>query len=375
MTSADAPFDPGISEEVAAFARGLAGPGPALDLRIHPADEMYRFELETPHRSREAAAMLYLAAGRQICDAFSGVGAWRFGDLSAARSVLDFASGYGRTTRHLVRVLPAQRLTVAEIDPGAVAFQREVFGVRGVVSGTEPQSLAVEGPFDAVFASSFFSHLPEPRFMAWLDRLFGLVAPGGVLVFSVHGMKLLTDREADRSQGIVFRPVSETTRLDGADYGTSHVSEAFVHGAADRVAGAGARLLAFPFGLCGHQDLYALARAPFPAAPNLRLPRVPWGALEHGTVGEGFATARGWAVGDRDERPPDVRLVLGGRVAEVSPGRGEVGLRRDWSFTFPVDAVSPDSVVRIEAESERGVTKILVAETLRPYLPNMSSRA
>ena len=96
---------------------------------------------------------------------------------------------------------------------------------------------------------------------------------------------------------------------------------------------------------------------------------MPWGALEYGAVENGFATAEGWAVGDIDERPPDVRLFLGERIADFSPGEGATGARRSWSFRFPVDAVSPDAVVRIEAESERGVSKILVVEKLRPYLP------
>jgi SAM-dependent methyltransferase len=315
--------------------------------------------------------MLYFATGRQIAEAFAGVAAWRFGGLPAALSVLDFASGYGRTTRHLVRALPAARLTVAEIDPAAVAFQRETFGVAGAASGTAPSSLEIAETFDAVFAASFFSHLPEPRFTAWLERLHGLVRPGGVLVFSVHGMELLTDPRADRSRGIAFEAVSETTRLEGAEYGTSYVTEAFVRGVARRVAGEVARLLAFPLGLCGHQDLYALARPPLPSGPDPHLPRVPLGALESASVVGGVAAASGWAAGASDEPPPSVRLVLGGRVAETSPGAGPSGARRDWSFAFPVDAISPDAVVRVEAESARGRTKILVAETLRPYLPPM----
>ncbi len=374
MTAAqETPFDPRDRDQVAAYVRGfdIAG-GPRLSTRIHPADEMYRFELTAPHRTREAAAILYFATGRQIFEAVEAIVRWRFQGFGGVRSLLDFAGGYGRSTRFLVRALAPEKITVAEIDPGAVRFQKETFGVRGIVSGTDPESLGLDGPFDVVLASSFFSHLPATRFEAWMAHLQTVVAPGGLLIFSVHGMKFLPPEEAEPPSGIVFRPVSETLRLSGAEYGTSYVTPEFVRGVTERVAGPGARLLGFPFGLCGFQDLYALCRPPVPVSPDFRLARVPLGALLHGAVENGVVTTGGWAEGDFDERPPDVRLFLGDRVAAVSPGQGPAGTRRDWRFTFPVAGTDPDAVVRVEAESPRGVSKILVAETLRPYLPELT---
>ena len=339
--------------------------------RIHPADEMFRFELAAPHRTAEVANLLYFTTGRQIFEAVAGVVAWRFQGFGGVRSLLDFASGYGRSTRFLVEALAPGKITVAEIDPAAVRFQQETFGVRGIAAGSEPESLALEGSFDVVVASSFFSHLPAARFEAWLARLYALVAAGGVLIFSAHGMGLLPEGEPIEPSGIAFRPVSETQRLEGTEYGTSYVSPEFVRRVAARAAGADARFVALPFGLCGFQDLYVLCRPPVPAGPDPRPPLVPRGAFLHGAVENGIAVARGWAVGDRDERPPDVRLLLGERVAEVSPGQGAEGARRDWRFTFPVAGTDPDALVRIEAVSARGVVRILVAETLRPYLPRV----
>jgi SAM-dependent methyltransferase len=339
--------------------------------RIHPADEMYRFELAAPHRTPEAASLLYFATGRQIFEAIEGVVEWRFQGFAGVRSLFDFASGYGRATRFLVEALPPERVTIAEIDPEAVRFQEEEFGVRGVATGAGPGTLRLAGPFDVVVASSFFSHLAAERFEAWMARLHALVAPSGVLIFSVHGTELLPEGEATPASGIVFRPVSETRRLDGAEYGTSYVTPEFVRRVTERVAGAGSRLVALPLGLCGFQDLYVLCRPPAPSGPDPQLARVPRGALEHGAVENGLVTARGWAVGDRDERPPDVRLLLGDRVAEVSSGEGAAGERREWRFTFPVAGTDPDALVRVEAVSARGLAKILVAETLRPYLPRL----
>src|SRR5689334_17588766 len=125
--AADAPFDPCASPEVAACVREIAGAEPPLVTLIHPADEMYRFDLAGHHRTPETAAVFYFSMGRDIFHTVSEIAAWRFGGFAAVRSFLDFASGYGRATRFLARAIPADRISVAEIDPGAVRFQEQAF--------------------------------------------------------------------------------------------------------------------------------------------------------------------------------------------------------------------------------------------------------
>jgi len=362
--ASDAPFDPCASAQVADFVRGLGSPG--LETRIHPLDEMYRFELAAPHRTADAAAIRYFAAGHAIARTVSELAAWRYGSVGAAGRLLDFASGFGRTTRFLARALPAPRITVAEIDARAVRFQAETFGVDALVCGHDPASLAACGPFDLVVAASLFSHLPAGRFEAWLARLAALVAPGGLLVFSTHGERLLPAAARLPPSGIAFEPHSETERLPGEEYGTAWVSPEFVGPVSASVAPDG-RLLFYEDGLCGAQDLYVLARPPLPpGAP--RLVRDPMGALEWAAVENGKVRARGWARGAADERPPDVRVVAGGTLVVASPGEGPPGARREWLFEFPIDGIPPDRVIRIEAVSARGIPRLLVTETLGPYL-------
>lgn len=365
----DSPFEPCAAADVAAYVRGLEASGRPLKTTIHGSDEMFRFELGAPHRSPEAAAILYFATGHQIFHTIQEILAWRFGDVGGVRAVLDFASGYGRTTRFLVRSIAPERITVVEIDPAAVKFQEETFGVKGAVSKSDPESLRLRETFDVVLASSFFSHLPEARFEPWLRRLYGRVAPGGILIFSVHGMQLLPERDSDRVSGIVFRTSSETLRLDREEYGTSYVTAEFVRAAADRAVDGKSCLLAFPFGLGAFQDVYVLLRPPLPPVLDLRLALFPWGEPDRSAIQDGMVRVEGWAAGFGDERPPDVRLFFRETVAEVSPGEGIHGSRRRWSFSFPVGAVSPDDVVRVEAVTARGLSRILIAATLRPYLP------
>ena len=366
----DSAFDPCASPDVAAYVRALAGE--SLDTRIHPRDEMYRFELEGPHRTPDIAAIRYFAVGKSVARTVRELAAWRFGGLARVGSLLDFAAGYGRATRHLVRTLDPARITVAEIDADAVRFQSETFGVRGAVSAHDPRELSLAGPFDLVLAVSLFTHLPEIRFGAWLGRLWRLVAPGGLLAFSTSGERVLPGSVRMPPSGFAYSSRSETTRLPGGEYGTTWATPEFVRRAA-AAAAPEARIAFRADGLCGAQDLHVLARPPLPAAEP-PLARDPMGALEWAAVEDGVVATRGWARGDADERPPDVKLYLGPDLAEVSPGEGPPGSRREWRFEFPTAGVPPDRVIRVEAESERGASLLLVTETLGPYLPRRSAQ-
>lgn len=366
--SAEAAFDPRRHKDVSCYLRRLQRTVGAFDTRIHAADEMYRYDLSLPYRTPEAAAISYFHVGHSIFRTVEQIVTWRFGGFGAIRDLLDFASGYGRVTRFLAGALSPRRVFVADVDSEAVRFQTGAFGVRGASSVSDPSAFELDASFDVVLASSFFSHLPEERFEPWLARLHALVAPGGLLIFSVHGMRLLGSSETDAS-GIVYRPTSETTRLDPLEYGTSYVSPEFVRSAVGGVTEGEGRLFEFPFGLGSLQDLYVLVRPPLPTRKELEVHRAPLGALDRSAIEGGSVSLEGWAEGERDERPPDVSLLHGDSVADLSAGFGARGERRRWRFDFPVSAVSPDEVVRIEAESARGHSGILVLGTLGPYLP------
>jgi SAM-dependent methyltransferase len=329
---------------------------------------MYRYDLSLPYRTPASAAVSYFHLGHSIFRTVEQVVSWRFGGFAGVRSVLDFASGYGRVTRFLAAALPPRRVFVSDIDAEAVRFQSESLGVHGRVSSREPERFAADACFDVVLAVSFFSHLPAERFERWLQRLYALVAPGGLLIFSVHGMGLLAAGDADDGAGIVYRPVSESTRLDAAEYGTSYVSPEFVRAAIAQAADEPCRVFEFPHGLGSLQDLYVAARPPLPRLPALRVHRAPLGALDASNIEDGLVSIEGWAEGEPDERPPDVSLHFGESVAAVSGANGSTGGRRRWRFGFPVAAVSRDRLIRVEALSPRGFSGILVMGTLRPYL-------
>jgi 2-polyprenyl-3-methyl-5-hydroxy-6-metoxy-1,4-benzoquinol methylase len=186
--------------------------------------------------------------------------------LHDAGSVLEFACGYGRVTRHLVRRISPSRITVSDIDRAAVDFVKARFGVDGFYSASTPEQLVHDRRYDVIVVVSFFSHLPEDSWGPWLRRLHGMLEPDGLLLFTTlpldagGGEVAEADREGFQ-RGFLFHVQNETRgRLDSEQYGTASVSPEYVEQAA--AANFDGRLLKHcPREFNGVQDAYVLQRA------------------------------------------------------------------------------------------------------------------
>lgn len=149
--------------------------------------------------------------------------------LLRSQRFLEFACGYGRFTRHLVRVLPPVCIDAADIMPGTDLFVSMQFGVTGLQSTADPAQLSLPRTYDTVFVLSLFTHLPASSWKAWLRRLYDALDPGGVLLFTTHG-----DGFAQRhgvslaADGFFFNAESESSELPGELYGTTITSADYV---------------------------------------------------------------------------------------------------------------------------------------------------
>ena len=157
--------------------------------------------------------------------------------LTTARSVLEFAAGFGRFTRHLARAIPG-RVTVSDIHPGSVEFQREQFGVDGFYSTHDPAALEIPERYDLVFVLSMFTHLPPAMWGPWMRKLYCAVKPGGHLVFTVHNESLAAHFSQEYGpDGTLFMTSSESRELEGAQYGTTFATRAWVEAEVQRALG------------------------------------------------------------------------------------------------------------------------------------------
>ncbi len=290
-----------------------------VDLAVHPDDEMLGFLLDCAEGDRDQALAVYAGSGLSIAGAFRQLLAGHFGGVERVGSLLDFASGYGRVTRFLVRELPPERVWVADVYAEGVRFQEERFGVHGFVSAARPEELRCDRRFDAVLVTSLFTHLPEERFVAWLARLHALLAPGGLLAFSVHDESVLAPGVEMPAAGIRFEAVSESGSLAPSEYGSTWVTEPFVRAAIARAVGE-VPVRRLRRGLCDFQDLYLVGTAGGPDLARIAYDPEPRSyteqcALERG----GRLTMRGWAV--RVEGTPLARaeVLLDGALLGTAP--------------------------------------------------------
>ncbi|GKS84100.1 class I SAM-dependent methyltransferase [Acidovorax sp. SUPP1855] len=230
-----------------------------LNCEIARADDIFRFF--EGHPSSTNPLRDYLADGwRTLSELMALLEAVDRPLLKTPR-FMEFASGHGRFTRHLVKALGADRVTVSDVVPDAMAFAQRTFGVRSVLSSTVPESLVWDQQYDVVFVLSLFSHLPRRTWSRWLHCLYDGVAPGGVLVFSTHGLKAAAhDSVALDEDGFFFAPSSESQAIDVQEYGTAFTSEDFVLARIAETVGADKLVHRSLVHFWNHQDAYVLAK-------------------------------------------------------------------------------------------------------------------
>jgi SAM-dependent methyltransferase len=146
-----------------------------------------------------------------------------------ASKVLEFASGYGRVTRHL----KLDDLTACDIHPQAVSFVRSKLKVPALLSNAVPADFNPPERYDFIFVLSLFSHLPDDLFGPWLSKLCSLLKPGGHLLFTTNGhfaaekIPLLATA-IDHDAGLTFLHYTDQPDLATAIYGTAVTTPDYV---------------------------------------------------------------------------------------------------------------------------------------------------
>lgn len=343
---------------------------------IHPEDEMFLFELSDSGGDRSLATWRYFRMGAHIARAIGQFVEWGRGGFVNVNSCLEFASGYGRVSRWLLQQMPAGRLWVSDIDPTAVAFQKQQFGVRGFVSAPEPEQLVIRETFDCIAAISLFSHLPPDLFGGWLRRLSARLAPGGMLAFSVHDHSLLPVGQTLGPDGCLFLEQSESRNLPSQKYGTMYVSEEFVRRTVTENGLTGYHLVRVPRALGAFQDVYLLLPAGADPLPPLRYRYGPIGAVEGITIEQGRVNIRGRAADLTEGSAISVSAWLNDNcVARCRPGTPrpdvaawtgfESALLSGFDLAFDVPSgCSHQDLLVVRADADSGSSYVLHVGTL-----------
>jgi SAM-dependent methyltransferase len=108
-------------------------------------------------------------------------------EFKGGQNLLEFGCGGGRIIRHWDGYREGLNIFGADIDYQAIEWLSE--NLKGIftVGPTSPPTNYVDEQFDAIYAFSVFSHLPEQRHLNWLAELKRITKPGATLVLTTMG--------------------------------------------------------------------------------------------------------------------------------------------------------------------------------------------
>ncbi|MEG4165989.1 MULTISPECIES: methyltransferase [unclassified Microcoleus] len=357
-------------------------------LNICEDDEMYLFSLNNVKDDRDQALVRYYALGRSVLATVKQVVEWHFGSFENVPSFLDFACGYGRFTRYLIQEMPPEKIWVSDIYSNAVKFQTEYLGVSGIVSTGKPENYLIDRKFDCILANSFFSHMPERTFTSWLQNLYDLLTPNGILMFSVHDQCLLPSHIEMPANGILFSPQSESQSLDKEEYGTTYVTEKFVREIVEEVSGGKAFVHRLKKGICRFQDLYVVTNQLVRDFSELEFNHQPGGYIDVAAfTSKGSLYLEGWAADvNLDGRIEEVQVLVNGEVVqrcEPFYDRPDVAayfqkdaiLQSGWNCYVPKNTVTPQDVLIVKAINNYGGEWILETCTVNSLINQRQSQS
>ena len=137
-------------------------------------------------------ASWFLIGGERAAGSIRSMLARNGVELDSLRSILDFGCGCGRVIRHW-RTLAAE-VHGSDMNRRLVGWSRRHLPFATfAVNGPRPPLPYEAGRFDLVYALSVFTHLPEGMQRPWMEELRRVTAPGGHVLFSVHGERYLPE--------------------------------------------------------------------------------------------------------------------------------------------------------------------------------------
>ncbi len=357
-------------------------------LNICEDDEMYLFALGNVKDDRDRALVRYYSLGRRILDTVKQIVDWHFGSFENVPSFLDFACGYGRFTRFLIQEIPPERIWVSDISTKAVKFQTEYLNVNGIISTGNPDNFLVDRKFDCIVVNSFFSHMPERTFGNWLENLYNLLTPNGILIFSVHDECLRSPGAEMPAKGILFSPNSEIQSLDKAEYGTTYVSEKFVRQIVDKVSSSKAFVHRIEKGLCRFQDLYIVTNQLVKDFSSLKFNHHPEGYVDVAAfTNKGNLYLEGWAVdANQDGSIEEVQVLVNGKIVQrCEPFYDrldiDIHFQKDaisqsgWSCYLPKDTASSENVLTVKLINNCGGKLIIENCTVQSLVSQKLSQS
>ncbi|MBE9225157.1 class I SAM-dependent methyltransferase [Phormidium sp. LEGE 05292] len=320
-----------------------------FNVSVSAEDEMFLYQRNVIYGDKNRALLEYFRSGKEVIDRITTIINWKFQGFENVNSFLDFACGYGRITRYLVQKMSTEKIWVSDIYAEAVEFQKLQFGVNGIVSVINPNDYPVERKYDCIFVFSLFTHLPEKNFVSWLEKLYSMLSPNGILIFTVHDAILMPQEQVMPESGICFLPQSESRSLNKDEYGSTWVTESFVADAIAKASHGKALYHRIKKGLL-IQDLYLVVNEPKLDFSSLNIGVRPRGFVDVCTYSKhDEITLKGWAADTSwTDEIKEIQVLLNGQLVQkckpcyprpdvVEFFKDERALMSGWTCSFYLD--------------------------------------
>ncbi|MGB3192384.1 MAG: methyltransferase domain-containing protein [Limnoraphis sp.] len=352
--------------------------------QIAADDEMYLYQLdESEDRNSDRALVYYYLLGRSIIDSIRQIINTHFGSFAQVDSFLDFACGYGRSTRFLIQEIAPEKVWVSDIYANAVKFQIETFGVNGIISTREPEDYPSDKKFDCIYAGSFFSHMPQRTFTRWMQRLYDLLTPEGLLIFSVLDEAVMPSHVQMLPSGIVFSTESsESQFLDRNEYGTTYVTESYIHELIGKVSQNQATIYRIKKGLSNYQDLYVVTPKKQNSLTEINFNYHPLGYLDSCELKpNGNLYLEGWAVDfNPNSQVKTIQMIVNNQLIQhcqpqierpdlVKHFNRPEALYSGWSCEINRHQFSPEDILIIRAVNFAGLEWIIETDVVKSLIP------
>ncbi|MEP6909323.1 MAG: class I SAM-dependent methyltransferase [Actinomycetota bacterium] len=149
--------------------------------------------------------------------------------LGELERMLDFGCGCGRVIRHWAQ-LAGPEIHGSDYNGRLVRWcESNLTFARFSVNDLSPPLDYEFGSFDAVYAISVFTHLPEDLERAWIDELGRILRPGGLLLLTTHGESYADRLEPDeRARYLAGEAVVRWASVAGTNLCTTFHPEQYV---------------------------------------------------------------------------------------------------------------------------------------------------
>ncbi|HET7452047.1 MAG TPA: class I SAM-dependent methyltransferase [Thermoanaerobaculia bacterium] len=148
---------------------------------------------------------------------------------------LDFGSGAGRISRHLLGNAEVAELDGVDVDPLLVAWtDRRLRGARFRRIDPAPPMPFADATFDVVVSVSVFTHFDEEAGARWAAEIARVLRPGGLFLVSTHGAAIAASQPLSEEQrgrlaaaGFLFVPGDGRFNDDVAFHSAEYLREAW----------------------------------------------------------------------------------------------------------------------------------------------------